>query len=578
VAGVNDLEEISRNITTEAWHPIDARLKVTDVVSLVTRLGGKELYGSDPHVAIRELITNAADAVRAKKTMLKESGVSPWEIFGDVTATLTESPDGTWLSVRDTGIGMSKEVLAGALLNFGTSYWDSAEARRDLPGLVSAGFRPTGQFGIGFFSVFMIGDAVKVVSRRYDASADDTFVLEFKDGISRRPMLRTADASERLATGGTEVQVLLKVSAEGILNIRHSDAEDASPLTFPEVCGWLCPTLDVDLYVAQDAVRTLVVGADDWKTLDDEQLINRLYADHEQADLEDLKRALNGPLVPIASPDGEVMARLAISRSVVKYEPQDDSDDGTRWSTSSSFSAPLVVGGVRSSVSLNHAAGIILGKPTRAARDLAVPLLEAKDFGSWATRQASTLDNSLTEVPREALVSMIAELHGETGDLHIAESSVGKMTFREVFQFCTTKDRVIFVHDAAWSNYVRDGKGYRYDENTVPRLNENVLLTNAGRGSPLTYPRHARDDMLFEWNFKGEYDVFIQPNSLTGLALRAIAQAWSVNERDVFSVYQEMSKSRSVETVGHVGDKKIRLRVIAIFERDALVGNCKEGE
>ena len=571
VAGVRDLEEVSRNITTEAWHPIDARLKVTDVVSLVTRLGGKELYGSDPHIAIRELITNAADAVRAKKTMLKEAGVSPWEIFGDVTATLTESTAGTWLSVRDTGIGMSRDVLAGALLNFGTSYWDSAEARRDLPGLVSAGFRPTGKFGIGFFSVFMIGDAVKVVSRRYDASADDTFVLEFKDGISRRPMLRTADVSERLATGGTEVRVLLKVNAEAILDIGRSDTGDASLRTFPEVCGWLCPALDVDLYVAQDDARSLVVGADDWKTLDAEQLFNRLYANHEPTELEELKKVLNGPLVPIESPEGEVMARLTISRSVVKYQPQDDTDDGIRWSTSSSFSAPLVVGGARSSVSLRHAAGIILGKPTRAARDLAVPLLEAKDFGSWATRQASTLNNSLREVPRDTLVSLIAELHGQTGNLHIAESCVGKMTFLDVLEFCTARDRVILLHDAGWGNYVRDGEGVRYDKSRVPKLNGDVLLTSGGRGSPLDFPRHTRDDMVVEWNFKGEFDGFIQPNSLTGLSLRAIAQAWSVSERDVFSVYEKSATNRRVESVGYVGDKKIRLRVLAVFEREILV-------
>jgi len=265
------------------------------------------------------------------------------------------------------------------------------------------------------------------------------------------------------------------------------------------------------------------------------------------------------------------MARLTISRSVVKYQPQDDTDDGIRWSTSSSFSAPLVVGGARSSVSLRHAAGIILGKPTRAARDLAVPLLEAKDFGSWATRQASTLNNSLREVPRDTLVSLIAELHGQTGNLHIAESCVGKMTFLDVLEFCTARDRVILLHDAGWGNYVRDGEGVRYDKSRVPKLNGDVLLTSGGRGSPLDFPRHTRDDMVVEWNFKGEFDGFIQPNSLTGLSLRAIAQAWSVSERDVFSVYEKSATNRRVESVGYVGDKKIRLRVLAVFEREILV-------
>ncbi|MEU6656848.1 ATP-binding protein [Streptomyces sp. NPDC046900] len=578
VAGIRDLEEISRNITTEGWHPIDARLKVTDVVSLVTRLGGKELYGGNPHVAIRELITNAADAVRAKKTMLEETGASPWEIFGDVTTALKESKDGTWLSVRDTGIGMSKDVLAGALLNFGTSYWDSVEARRDLPGLISSGFRPAGQFGIGFFSVFMIGDAVKVVSRRYDASADDTFVLEFKDGISRRPMLRTADAGERLATGGTEVQVLLKANVNEILSVGRSDSGDRSLRTFAEVCGWLCPALDVDLYVFQDGTRSLVVGADDWKTVDDEQLIDRLYVDHEPAELEELKKVLNGPLMAITTREGDVMARLAISRSIVKYDSEEDADDGPRYSTSTSFSAPIIVGGVRSSAAMDHAAGIVLGKPTRAARDIAVPLLEPADFGSWATRQALTLDNSSEEIPREALVSLIAELHGQTGELHIAESSVGKMTFLDVLEFCAAKDRIVFLQDAAWINYVHDARDTG-DEGAIPRLSDDVLLASGGRGSALVGSRYGADDALFSWSFKGAYGYFIEPNSVTGLALRAIAQAWSVNEVDVFSTYDRSKRSkRRAETVGYVGDKRIRLKAMAVLERDVLTGGHEEGE
>ena len=53
---------------------------------------------------------------------------------------------------------------------------------REHPGLVSQGFEPQGQFGIGFFAVFMWGEHVQVVSRRPEDGSDATRVLEFPKG------------------------------------------------------------------------------------------------------------------------------------------------------------------------------------------------------------------------------------------------------------------------------------------------------------------------------------------------------------------------------------------------------------
>ncbi|NEB32424.1 hypothetical protein G3I62_25615 [Streptomyces sp. SID14446] len=571
VAGVKDLEEISRNVTTEDWHPIDARVKVTDVVSLVSRLGGKELYGANPRVALRELVTNAADAVRAKKAMLTGAGVFAWEVQGDITVGLKEEDGKTSLVVRDTGIGMSRDVLAGALLNFGTSYWDSVEARRDLPGLISSGFRPTGQFGIGFFSVFMIGDSVKVISRRYDAAASETFVLEFQNGITQRPMLRNAESNEQLPAGGTEVRVILNESIDKILSIGMGRRGGKKLVrTLAEVCAWLCPALDVDLYVSHDAGRSLVVEANDWQILNDEQLVNRLYIDEESGSDELLKGAINGKLLPVACKDGEVAARVAVSKPVSHFVTAYDEDsDEIRHSTITRLSAPVIVGGVRSSVELSGVAGLVLGRTERAARDLAIPLLEARDFAEWASQQALSLENGGAG-RRLKLVELIAELYGDTAHLHIATSSAGPMDYAEVVDFSASRQRIIFVHDAAWWNYRNELR--RQDDATESVLNDDVLLIDAGRHYPLGgIDARANSSSMYAWSTHGTKG-FYGPNSVTGRVLAAVARAWEVEEARLSEEFEKRDRSDAVKAVnvGKRAGSDVRLRPMVTLTREGF--------
>lgn len=179
-------------------------MRVTDVSSLVERLGGRALYGDDPTVPLRELLQNAIDAVRARRTHEKRS-----DSWGEVHVRLGDDALGSWLEVEDTGIGMSDDVLTGPLLDFGTSYWSSPMVREEFPGLVSGGFEPIGKFGIGFFSVFMWGDRVRVTTRRW-TEGSTTRVLEFETGLMADPVLRDATPDVRRPDGGTSIRVWLK--------------------------------------------------------------------------------------------------------------------------------------------------------------------------------------------------------------------------------------------------------------------------------------------------------------------------------------------------------------------------------
>ncbi len=159
VRGIEDPRRLAEYIRTTGWTPIDARPRIDNVPALVTKLGGESLYGKDPLIALRELIQNARDATCAMEIVLQQ-GARPIQV------ELIQDSDGDWrLSVNDFGVGMSTHVLSRTLLDFGQSYWGSELMRRELPGLSASPFAAVGRYGIGFYSVFMLGDEVKVVSR-----------------------------------------------------------------------------------------------------------------------------------------------------------------------------------------------------------------------------------------------------------------------------------------------------------------------------------------------------------------------------------------------------------------------------
>ena len=93
------------------------------------------------------------------------------------------------LQIDDNGIGMSEKTLTEDLVDFGKSFWKSARASQEFSGIQASGLSPAGRFGIGFFSVFMIADSVKVFSRRFDKGLDTVRCLSFTNGLSLRPTL-----------------------------------------------------------------------------------------------------------------------------------------------------------------------------------------------------------------------------------------------------------------------------------------------------------------------------------------------------------------------------------------------------
>jgi molecular chaperone HtpG len=119
---------------------------------------------SDRDIFVRELVSNAADACEK----LRYEALSRPELAegGPFLITITVDPDAKTLTFADNGVGMSRPDLAeslGTIARSGTRAFldklDSDEALKEGGNLI-------GQFGIGFYSAFMVADQVVVETRR----------------------------------------------------------------------------------------------------------------------------------------------------------------------------------------------------------------------------------------------------------------------------------------------------------------------------------------------------------------------------------------------------------------------------
>ena len=162
---------------------------------------------SDKDVFLRELISNAADAWER----LRYESIANPKLLGDDTKpriTLTIDAEQRRLTIEDNGIGMSRaemiEVL-GTIAHSGTkAFMDRIDAAKG-----GDGASLIGQFGVGFYSAFMVADRVDVVSRRVGAGDGWLWSSDGKGTYSVSPVALTEAPSR-----GTRVVLHLMESAK----------------------------------------------------------------------------------------------------------------------------------------------------------------------------------------------------------------------------------------------------------------------------------------------------------------------------------------------------------------------------
>lgn len=170
-------------------------------VSQLLQLIIHSLY-SHPEIFLRELISNSSDALdKLRYLTLTDAALKDLPFDPRIDLEVDESAN--TLTIADTGIGMNEEDLVahlGTIARSGTKNFLSqlsGDARKDS--------NLIGQFGVGFYSAFMVADRIEVVSRKAGEEQAWRWTSDGKTGFDIEP-------AERAAAGTT---VLLHLNDEG---------------------------------------------------------------------------------------------------------------------------------------------------------------------------------------------------------------------------------------------------------------------------------------------------------------------------------------------------------------------------
>jgi hypothetical protein len=439
VFGAESPDRLARVIETSGWTPVRAEFRASNVRALIEKLGGTALYGADVAAPVRELIQNAADAVRARR--VAEGRDDTW---GEVNVAIGEDATGSYIEVRDTGLGMSTEIISEYLLNFGNSLWDSPELPRVVPSLGSKRFEPVGRFGIGFFSVFMLGENVRVSSRRFDTAPSETVIMDLA-GLGDRPLLRIAHPHEQLADGGTVIRVWLGKNIDALMSRMRRQFAVAEQDGLAALCAWMCPTLDVTLGTNNRGHDLVAVEASDWLSMSAEALLSRIAGDpyghgpwvRSRSNLECART-----LTDVRDREGRVIGRLAIPNS-----------------SSPLRHAVVTIGGLRIG-SISDVAGVISGRDPDVARKEAQVAVEQHELAQWASEQASVHAQNRDYVAESFVAGSVMAFGGDPDPLSICMVGNGEGLSRAgLHEWAAERDKIrVDGHTGGRMSSVRDGR------------------------------------------------------------------------------------------------------------------------
>ena len=152
-------------------------------------------------IFLRELISNASDAIDKLyfRSLTDETVKMDRD---DFEIRIETDPDARMLTIKDNGCGMTKQELEENLGTICKSGTLAFKRDNDLGEDIEA----IGQFGVGFYSAFMVSERIKVISKAFDAEEAYVWESTGEDGYTIKPIAKL--------TAGTEIILTLKEDSD----------------------------------------------------------------------------------------------------------------------------------------------------------------------------------------------------------------------------------------------------------------------------------------------------------------------------------------------------------------------------
>merc|ERR1712072_1057696 len=254
-------EEVAK--LTESEEKFEFQAEVSRLMDIIIN----SLY-KQKEIFLRELISNASDALdKIRFLSLSEDGILGEGENKKLEIRISFDKEKRVLTLRDRGVGMTKQDLIqnlGTVARSGTTQFVEAVASGADTNLI-------GQFGVGFYSAYLVADKIQVVSKHND---DEQHIWE-----------STADATFSVAEDprgdtlgrGTEIKLFLKEDASEFLE--QSKLEDlvkrySEFITFP-------------IYLHKSKTETVEVPIDDEEEEEEAESEDDANTDEEEEEEED---------------------------------------------------------------------------------------------------------------------------------------------------------------------------------------------------------------------------------------------------------------------------------------------------
>ena len=214
-------------MTTHHKETLGFQAEVRELLKLMIH----SLY-SHREIFLRELISNASDA----NDKLRFEALSKPELMAgdaELAVWIEADKDKGTLSIRDNGIGMSREEAISHLGTIARS--GTAEFFKKLSGDQQKDSKLIGQFGVGFYSAFIVADRVEVLTRRAGLGASEG--VRWESAADGQFTVETIDREQR----GTTIVLHLKDDAKEFLDswrlrslVRRYSDHIAFPVRMPK--------------------------------------------------------------------------------------------------------------------------------------------------------------------------------------------------------------------------------------------------------------------------------------------------------------------------------------------------------